>query len=1290
MSKFLLFRLAAVLIFVGLSFAGHAQVRQSRFAPALGNTQQITASYFDRDSALLFAYDATGTVVVWDTENMRPIRSFPTVPMDIWNPIVQPAVASAYRSNVDIHVNLNKFWVMRTDSFDNGKNGVYDIFGRVSGTHFYQSDTTVTTERIQLLRKDNGLVLMRMGKKPFYEKGGVFWGVLAVHIDDSTRTINLEQPGAVCLRLSPDERLIAIGYKWGGVEVFDTESLHRIFRSERPAEYVAREVNDILFLPDNSGIAYTYKYSSPCAVFVHKFKNTSPYSEPVQLSGEPTGGQLAVALSPSGRYLAFAGRATLDIYDLEAETTIFSESTSDGNLLLDMANNLHFLHDDVLLLAGKAQEDNVYQWSMRNSGAGLYKFDWKAGILSANYARGNTRMGVLLDGTLAAAGDDSFRIHNFSGGYNNSWSHVVTPGRLENRFLHYGTGLSMAVGDFLERNQLPRRRSSSDTLLAGQQRYGLLIDDALTGTSWLATALIADSAALLRIDSANVGVEDYISFKHLHGYELKRFHSVRQLLIWQKPAGLQGSIFSQHLAVSDMNGRVLLSDTIQFFSETPCLFSKDGTWLAYRRSNAEIVYVSTDHFDDRRVLQTGLDASNYMPNRLQFDGASTRLAFQQYNPAAPQAFTLVQAALNNHMIDTLTTIPLRPLAFALTADFKHLALSYSFNVVDERLAGDSTRLARAASFGMRNEYKPTILHLGIGQDHYRAIPTRGGYPATQLLVDNRRITALQQDGMLYYYDVVDTSKVVFHQLEGGSQSLFTDSCYFATEDLVPQINILSAFSYHPVGRQDIYYNRPHTFLHMFGNDRDMTAALYEKAYEKRLRQYDYDFNDSAADRASPSIHIEPSIAKRFHTRADHLDVPVYLDGEAQINRIFVTVNGYAIHGKTGMKVAPDTRKMKMEIPLDSGHNHIQIQAISADHRYARPVDLQYRADFTPVRRPKTLWVLAAGVSDYQDSTQRLQFAAKDAQDMTRVFAYKEKYDTVIVRTLLNEQVQHDALLREIRTASSLDKDDVFILYLAGHGLLDDDANFYYATYNMDFDKPALYGLGYDVLISALEQLPVRNKLLLLDACHSGLVDRSTVSIDRAATPTSEGAIRVQGARGAGVRNTNSTVRLREQDVFLFMQQTFSSLAYDNHVSVLSAALGNNLALENNRLQNGLFTYALIKGLGLAKATDRYNVLGDMVTLSMDNSTSKREYGESSTVTVSQLQDYIQREVQRLSRGYQVPSFTLSSNADAIRFSEGSFPRYLYTSSYRPLEGEATLSDEENYKLFLDLYKERER
>src|SRR5690606_23454813 len=138
------------------------------------------------------------------------------------------------------------------------------------------------------------------------------------------------------------------------------------------------------------------------------------------------------------------------------------------------------------------------------------------------------------------------------------------------------------------------------------------------------------------------------------------------------------------------------------------------------------------------------------------------------------------------------------------------------------------------------------------------------------------------------------SGVVSHQLEGSSQSFFTDSCYFATEYLVPQINILSAFDYHSVGQQDVYYNKPHTFLQVFGTDHDMTAAPYEKASETRLQQNENVFSSSADGSASTRIRIDPAIGRGFNTRLAHLDIPVYMDSGTPVDRLYVTVNGYAV------------------------------------------------------------------------------------------------------------------------------------------------------------------------------------------------------------------------------------------------------------------------------------------------------------------------------------------------------------------------------------------------------------
>ena len=188
-----------------------------------------------------------------------------------------------------------------------------------------------------------------------------------------------------------------------------------------------------------------------------------------------------------------------------------------------------------------------------------------------------------------------------------------------------------------------------------------------------------------------------------------------------------------------------------------------------------------------------------------------------------------------------------------------------------------------------------------------------------------------------------------------------------------------------------------------------------------------------------------------------------------------------------------------------------------------------------------------------------------------------------------------------------------IIFLAGHGLLDEEYEFYFATYDCDFDDPARYGLSYDELDSMLYLIPSRKVLLMIDACHSGEVDVDLMSKSTAVPSYTDVSVSVSSQfRGAKVRR-EPQVGLRNS--IDYMKQLFVSMNYGTGAQVISAASGEGYALESDKWNNGLFTYAFL------------NALND----------SEADLNKNRKLEVSELRSYVSEKVAELSNGKQLPT-----------------------------------------------------
>jgi uncharacterized caspase-like protein len=186
-------------------------------------------------------------------------------------------------------------------------------------------------------------------------------------------------------------------------------------------------------------------------------------------------------------------------------------------------------------------------------------------------------------------------------------------------------------------------------------------------------------------------------------------------------------------------------------------------------------------------------------------------------------------------------------------------------------------------------------------------------------------------------------------------------------------------------------------------------------------------------------------------------------------------------------------------------------------------------------------------------------------------------------------------------------DDKIICSFSGHGLLDDKKDFYFGTYNIDFNNPQKEGWSFADMQWLLDSVPARQKLLLIDACHSGEVDKDEPVV-----------VKQDSTVVRSITTARSSIKkdaIGLQNSFALMQELFSGLQQSNGTAMITAAGGRQYALEGAQWNNGVFTYSLLNGLTEKKA----------------------DANNDGVINVSELRNFLFKEVVRLTNGSQQPT-----------------------------------------------------
>lgn len=436
--------------------------------------------------------------------------------------------------------------------------------------------------------------------------------------------------------------------------------------------------------------------------------------------------------------------------------------------------------------------------------------------------------------------------------------------------------------------------------------------------------------------------------------------------------------------------------------------------------------------------------------------------------------------------------------------------------------------------------------------------------------NNNRMVCMLADGSVSFWDLNADTFIASMQLIGNSDFIMKtpDHYYFASQDALNYVSFTRNFKYFPFHQFDLQYNRPDIVLKRLGFTPDYVIDLYHKSYEKRLKNYGISENSFSTDFHLPVASIVQKTDVQVQDGFATMQISAS-DTKYKLHSIHILVNGVPWPDMNGINIRADSLYLfnkTFSVPLQSGKNNVRIFCMNEKgiESLSESILLENGVE----KRGKTI-VICMGVSNYLDSSYNLQYAAKDALDLSLLF--RDKYPDASITLLQNEQVTVQNIINlRSNILKRTSPDDNVIMSFSGHGLLDDSLNFYLATHDIDFDKPAKNGLLYERLLHTLDSIPALNKLLLLDACHSGILDKEVVVVGDAELDAAKGK---KGVRLKRVKKIEDQYKS-----FELMLEVFSNLGHNNGATVISAAAGSEFAYESKSWSNGVFTYTLLDGL----------------------------------------------------------------------------------------------------------------
>ncbi len=291
-----------------------------------------------------------------------------------------------------------------------------------------------------------------------------------------------------------------------------------------------------------------------------------------------------------------------------------------------------------------------------------------------------------------------------------------------------------------------------------------------------------------------------------------------------------------------------------------------------------------------------------------------------------------------------------------------------------------------------------------------------------------------------------------------------------------------------------------------------------------------------------------------------------------IGKVVVKVDGSTVsETKLPAGSQADPSQSQLDIPLGdhpqlaAGRpNKVTVEVYNAEGSLrSRGVELVYTPPGKARTAPPELWGVVVGVAEYASPALRLRYSAKDAQDISNAlgsaatshFGPQRTHLMLLCSCTPDHPPLRKNIMQALAQARAAGPDDIFVLYLAGHGVTHGTPPDYYfltqeAT-SLDVSKEEERRdrtLSAAQIEEALSLIPARRRLLIFDTCRAGT------------------------ASGNLARQNDDPGEQKR-----VMERVKASLG----TYVLAGCAADAVSYEANQYAQGLLTYALLEAMKLS-------------------------------------------------------------------------------------------------------------